>query len=59
MFNPVLPANAQLSQSASAPSLNSSKIKGNLCETHFPEPILYHLDRPVCKKCLPEYLKQQ
>lgn len=31
----------------------------NLCETHFPELILYHFDRPICKKCIPEVLKQQ
>jgi hypothetical protein len=33
------------------------KITNNLCETHFPEPILFHFDKPVCRKCIPEYLK--
>ena len=30
----------------------------NLCEKHFPEPILFFLERPLCKKCVPEYMKQ-
>lgn len=37
----------------------NSKISNNLCETHFPEVILYHFDKPVCRKCLPELLQQK
>ena len=36
-----------------------SKIANNLCETHFPEPIIFYMDKPLCRKCVPEYIKQQ
>lgn len=26
---------------------------------HFPEPIILTYDRPLCKKCIPEYIAQQ
>ena len=31
-------------------------MNSNLCEKHFPEPIIYMSDKPMCKKCVPEYL---
>lgn len=31
-------------------------LNSNICETHFPEPIIYMSDKPLCKKCVPEYL---
>lgn len=36
-----------------------SKISNSLCETHFPEPIIFHTDRPICRQCLPELLEHQ
>lgn len=35
----------------------NSQIYAKLCEEHFPEPILYFFDKPLCKKCLPKYLE--
>ena len=32
-------------------------MNSNICEKHFPEPIIYMSDRPLCKKCIPEYLE--
>jgi len=29
----------------------------NICEKHFPEPIIYMSEKPLCKKCIPEYLQ--
>ena len=31
-------------------------LNSNICETHCPEPIIYMSDKPLCKKCVPEYL---
>lgn len=32
-------------------------MNSNICETHFPEPIIYMMsERPLCKKCIPDYL---
>jgi len=37
-----------------------NRIGKDLCEEHFPEPILFSLaDKPVCKKCIPEYVAKQ
>ena len=33
-------------------------MNSNICEKHFPEPIIYVSDRPLCKKCVPEYLER-
>jgi len=31
----------------------------NICEKHFPEPIIYMSDnKPLCRKCIPEYLEE-
>ena len=32
----------------------------NLCEKHFPEPIIMFLDKEksLCKKCVPEYIEE-
>ncbi|MFQ3326973.1 MAG: hypothetical protein ACI8YC_001613 [Salibacteraceae bacterium] len=32
-------------------------MNSNICENHFPEPIIYMSDKPLCKKCIPEYLE--
>lgn len=33
-------------------------MTANLCLIHFPEPIIYvSQDKPMCKKCIPEYLE--
>lgn len=32
-------------------------LNSNICESHFPEPIIYMSDKPLCKKCVPEYLE--
>ena len=29
----------------------------NICEKHFPEPIIYMGEKPMCKKCILEYLQ--
>jgi|APCry1669189241_1035207.scaffolds.fasta_scaffold13093_2 hypothetical protein len=41
--------------------MNQSKIGKNLCEEHFPEPILFGVadGQFVCKKCIPEYIAKQ
>ena len=31
----------------------------NLCEKHFPEPVLYMSDQPLCRKCVPEYMEKK
>ena len=34
-------------------------MNSNICEIHFPEPIIYMMsDRPLCKKCIPIYLDE-
>ena len=33
-------------------------MNSNLCEKHFPEPIIYMTDQPLCKKCIPEFMAQ-
>mmetsp|Transcript_16974 Transcript_16974/g.26142 ORF Transcript_16974/g.26142 Transcript_16974/m.26142 type:complete len:90 (-) Transcript_16974:1540-1809(-) len=33
------------------------QMRSNVCEKHFPEPIIYVSEKPLCKKCLPEYLE--
>jgi hypothetical protein len=33
-------------------------MNSNLCEKHFPEPIIYMSDQPLCKKCIPQYLEK-
>lgn len=35
-----------------------SQINSNICIKHFPEPIIYISDEPMCKKCVPEYLEK-
>jgi len=30
----------------------------NVCEKHFPEPIIYMSEQPLCKKCIPEYMDE-
>lgn len=33
-------------------------MTSNICIKHFPEPIIYISDEPMCKKCVPEYLEK-
>jgi len=33
-------------------------MTNNLCIKHFPEPIIYISENPMCKKCIPEYLEK-
>jgi hypothetical protein len=33
------------------------QMTNNLCIKHFPEPIIYISDEPMCKKCIPVYLE--
>lgn len=30
----------------------------NVCEKHFPEPIIYMSEQALCKKCIPEYMEE-
>lgn len=32
-------------------------LNSNICETHFPEPIIYMSEKPLCKKCIPEHME--
>ena len=33
-------------------------MNSNICEIHFPEPIIYMIgNQPLCKKCIPTYLE--
>jgi uncharacterized protein YpuA (DUF1002 family) len=32
-------------------------MNSNICEKHFPEPIIYMSDKALCKKCIPIYLE--
>lgn len=34
-------------------------MNNNLCEKHFPEPIIYVSDEPMCRKCVPEYMEKK
>jgi len=40
-------------------SSNQAQVGRNLCEKHFPEPIIMFVDkeRSLCKKCVPEYIE--
>jgi hypothetical protein len=40
-------------------SASQSQLSRNLCLEHFPEPIIMTMDRPLCKKCIPEYIAKQ
>jgi hypothetical protein len=33
-------------------------MTANLCIKHFPEPVIYISEEPMCKKCIPEYLEK-
>lgn len=33
-------------------------MTSNICIKHFPEPIIYISEEPMCKKCVPEYLEK-
>ena len=33
-------------------------MNSNICYKHFPEPIIYIGEAPMCKKCIPEYLEK-
>ena len=33
-------------------------MTSNICIKHFPEPIIYISDEPMCKTCIPEYLEK-
>jgi len=36
-----------------------NRIGKDLCEEHFPEPILFSRnDKALCKKCIPEYISK-
>ena len=37
---------------------SQSMMNSNLCIKHFPEPVIYFTDEPMCKKCIPEYLEK-
>ena len=37
---------------------STALMTANLCIKHFPEPIIYISDEPMCKKCIPEYLEK-
>lgn len=34
-------------------------MNNNLCEKHFPEPVIYMSDQPMCRKCVPEYMDKK
>ena len=40
-------------------SYGQNQVARNLCEEHFPEPIIMFLEKPLCKKCIPEYISRQ
>ena len=42
------------------PQYNNNPMGRNLCEKHFPEPIIMFLDKEksLCKKCVPEYIEE-
>lgn len=42
----------------SALSNQQAMMTTNLCIKHFPEPVIYISDEPMCKKCIPEYLEK-
>ena len=33
-------------------------MMSNLCIKHFPEPIIYISEEPMCKECIPEFLEK-
>ena len=33
-------------------------MQQSLCEKHFPEPIIYMGEEPLCKKCIPEQMER-
>ena len=35
-----------------------SMMNSNICIKHFPEPVIYFTDKPMCKKCIPEYMEK-
>lgn len=50
-------SNAMSSMPMALPQYNMGR---NLCEKHFPEPIIMFLDKEksLCKKCVPEYIEE-
>ena len=55
------PPQQQMFQQQQQPQWQSPQsISQNLCEKHFPEPIIYFLEREsLCKKCLPVYMSNK
>lgn len=41
-----------------APASMQNQMMSNLCVKHFPEPIIYISDEPMCKDCIPEFLER-
>ena len=39
-------------------SMMKSQIQSSICIQHFPEPIIYISEEPMCKKCISEYLEK-
>jgi hypothetical protein len=39
-------------------NMMKSQINSSICIQHFPEPIIYISDEPMCKKCISEYLEK-
>ena len=37
----------------------TNAVQMNLCQVHFPEPIMMFKDKPLCKKCIQEEFAQQ
>ena len=39
--------------------MDTSMVTMNLCQDHFPEPIMMFKDKPLCKKCISEQFAGQ
>lgn len=37
----------------------TNAVQMNLCQEHFPEPIMMFKEKPLCKKCIQEQIKEQ
>lgn len=56
---PINTATAEEEQNLSLMIPDSNELmQQSLCEKHFPEPIIYMSDEPLCRKCIPEQMER-
>lgn len=53
------PKEQEEEQKVEEPQQPETQLHRNLCLEHFPEPIIMTSEKPLCKKCIPEYISSK